>query len=118
MAQSVTLSSVGTAAIVLNPVAKATTVQLTVTSASTGTWGTTTVEFSLDDPTQTPAPTSTWTALSSALAIASSQINAAGGLVWTVLSPINQVRINSTANSTSTTTLTVNVLKALQSVTA
>lgn len=108
MAQSVTLSSVGTAAMVLNPLAKSTTVQLTVPSS-----GVCQIEVSLDDPSIPGGPTSTWTLLSSATAMPSSTVGAAG-LLYTVLSPVGQVRLNSTAVITGGTF----TLKALQSVTA
>jgi len=112
MAQTVTLSSVGTATIVLNPVAKSTTVQLTTVLGSS--LSTVQIDMSLDDPTTTPAPTMTWALLSSAATMGSSLI-AGVGLVYTVLSPIGAVRINSTANAGSSASFT---LKALQSVTA
>ena len=120
MAQSITVTG-GTAAanavtgvIVLNPVAKSTTVQLSATALST-TAGTVQVEMSLDDPSQFGGPTTTWSLLSSATAIASSLV-AATPLTYTVLSPIGQVRINSTTGSTGAGV--TYVLKALQSVTA
>jgi len=112
MAQTVTLSSVGTATIVLNPVAKSTTVIL---SASTGSsLSTIQVDVSLDDPSETPAPTMTWALLSSA-ATMSTSLMSSNPLVYTVLSPIGAVRLNSTANAGSSAVFT---LKALQSVTA
>ena len=107
MAQSVTLSSVGTAAIALNPVAKSTTVMLTAASS-----GAVQLDFSLDDPTIPGGPTTTWALLSSAASINSSNLSA--GLVYTVLTPIAQVRINSTALVAGGSY----TLKALQSVTA
>jgi hypothetical protein len=107
MAQSVTLSSVGTATIILNPVSRSTTVGLiTGTAASTGT---VTVEFTLDDPTIVGGPSLSWFTLSSGAAMLSSNVT---NLVYTVLSPIGGVRINSTANNNTWT------LKALQSVIA
>ncbi len=109
MAKSITLSSVGTAAIILDPTAKATTVQL---SASSSGVSTVQVEMTLDDPTLVGGPTLTWTLLSSASAITSSNNVFGAGLVWTVLSPLGGVRINSSVNAT------VFTLKALQSVTA
>ena len=107
MAQSVTLSSVGTAQIVLNPIAKSTTVMLSAGTA--GSTGAVTLEMSLDDPTIPGGPTTTWAVLSSGSAMLSSNVTS---LVYTVLSPIGMVRINSTANNNTWT------LKALQSVTA
>lgn len=107
MAQTVTLSSVGTATIALNPVAKTTTVMLiTGTAASTGA---VTVEMTLDDLNQTSGPTVAWGTMSSGAAMLSSNVT---NLVYTVLSPIGGVRVNSTANNNTWT------LKALQSVTA
>ena len=112
MAQSVSLSTVGTATIVLNPVSKSTTVLL---SASTGSsLSTIQVDFSIDDPSIPGGPTTTWALLSSAASMGSSTITG-NGLVWTVLSPICQVRLNSTAIVASSAVFT---LKALQSVTA
>lgn len=109
MAQITTLSSVGTSTpIILNPNSKCTTVQVSVTATSSGNF---TVQYTLDDPSTTPAPTVTWTALSSNFS--SSTIEAAGGATYTVLSPLGGVRIISTA--VTTTTFTV---KTLQSVTA
>jgi len=110
MAQSVTLSSVGTAAIILNPVAKSTTVQLIFSSS-----GTISVEMTLDDPTIVGGPSVTWSLLSSAAAMQSSTAGTTAGLVYTVLSPLGGVRLNST---TGTTTGGPFTLKALQSVSA
>ncbi len=120
MAQTVTLSGSTTAAgaaattptIVLNPVSKSTTITLNTVFAST-TAGTIRVEYSLDDPTIPGGPATTWALLSSAAAITSSLSD---GLSWTVLSPIGQVRLNSTGGSTAG--VSVYTLKALQSVTA
>lgn len=110
MAQSTTLSSAGTATLVLNPVSKSTTVMMTATGTSTGTIQ---VEYSLDDPSIFGGPTTTWALLSSAAAMTSSTVGA-NPLSWTVLSPIGQVRLNSSAMNTGN----VITLKALQSVTA
>jgi hypothetical protein len=107
MAQSVTLSSVGTASIILNPVCRTTTVMLSAGTA--GSTGAVTLELSLDDPTIPGGPTATWGLLSSGSAMLSSNVTS---LVYTVLSPIGGVRINSSANNNTWT------LKALQSVTA
>lgn len=107
MAQAITLSSVGTATIVLNPVARSTTVMLSAGTA--GSTGAVTIEMSLDDPTIPGGPTTTWGTLSSGAAMLSSNVT---NLVYTVLSPIGMVRINSTANNNTWT------LKALQSVSA
>jgi hypothetical protein len=68
--------------------------------------------MTLDDPTQLGGPSLTWALLSSAAAITSSNNVFGTGMVWTVLSPIGGVRINSSAIAT------VFTLKALQSVTA
>ena len=107
MAQSVTLSSVGTGTIILNPISKSTTVMLSAGTA--GSTGAVTLELSLDDPTLVGGPTATWGLLSSGSAMLSSNVTS---LVYTVLSPIGGVRINSSANNNTWT------LKALQSVTA
>jgi len=109
MAQSVTLSSAGTATMVLNTQAKSTTVQLSVTSASSGN---SQIEVSLDDPSIPGGPSTTWSLLSSATAIDSSNIFTTA-LLYTVLSPIAQVRIKS-----STMGVGPVILKALQSITA
>lgn len=109
MAQSITLSSLGTAAMVLNPVSRSTTVMLTVTGGTS--LSVVTVEMSLDDPTIPGGPTTTWSPLSSGAAMLSSALTS--GLVYTVLSPIGQVRINSSLN-----TSTVYTLKTLQAVSA
>jgi hypothetical protein len=110
MAISATLTSTtGTATCVLNPVAKATTIQLTLTASSTGAMQ---LEVSLDDPTIVGGPTATWSLLSSGSAMLSSNIGgSAGGLTYSFLTPVGGVRINSTANSGTA------ILKALQSVT-
>lgn len=107
MAQVTSLSSTGTATIVLDPVPRTTSCILTVTSGSSG--GVVTVEASLDDFSATPAPTATWAPISSGSAMLSSNVT---GYLYTVLSPIGGVRINSTAIGNATFTL-----KALQSVT-
>jgi hypothetical protein len=110
MALTVTLSSVGTATMYLNPVAKATTVQLTASSSQVATVQ---LDMTLDDPSTTPAPTIAWSLLSSAAAIVSSNSLPGVGLVYTILSPIGGVRINSSTNASPV----VFTLKALQSVT-
>jgi hypothetical protein len=108
MALSATLSSTnGTAAITLNPLAKSTTVMLTGLTAATS--GAVQIDMSLDDPTIPGGPTTTWAVLSSGAAMLSSNVTS---LVYTVLSPIGQVRVNSSANNNTWT------LKALQSITA
>jgi len=112
MALSTTLSSSsGTSTIVLNPVAKSTTVILTL--STTGSSGVVQVDMSLDDPTIFGGPSATSAVLSSGTAMLSSAL-AIGGLAYTVLSPIGMVRINSSANNTTNTF----TLKALQSVSA
>jgi hypothetical protein len=108
MAQSITLSSVGTAAMILNPVAKSTTFQLVVPSS-----GVVSVEVTLDDPTIYGGPSTTWTLLSSGAAMASSTVGT-GGLIYTVLSPLGGARLNSSVNGAGGTF----TLKALQSVSA
>jgi hypothetical protein len=113
MAQTVTLSSAGTAALVLNPVAKSTTVMLSASIASSNTAAQ--IEMSLDDPTIQGGPTATWALMSSASGMVGSSATSALSVVYTILSPIAQVRINSSATAASSNTWT---LKALQSVTA
>lgn len=109
MAQVTTLSSLGTSdAILLNPVSKSTTVQITVASASSG--SNIYVQYTLDDPSTTPAPTVTWAPISSAMV--SSNVDGVG-VMYTVLSPLGGLRLSSTTTVTGTVTL-----KALQSVTA
>jgi len=103
-------SSTGTAIIPLNPLAKSTTVLFTV--GTSGSTGAVQIDMSLDDPSQLGAGTATWAVMSSGAAMLSSNITT--GLVYTVLSPVGMVRINSTANNTSNTF----TLKALQSITA
>lgn len=107
MAQTVTLSSVGTATIILDPVPRTTSVQISASAVSS--LSTALIEVTLDTPGTTPAPTLAWTALSSAML--GSSVVVAGGF-YTVLSPIGGVRINSTTAGVTWT------LKALQSVTA
>lgn len=111
-------ASAGTATgtIVLDPVAKSTTIIFTVVNSASTTQGLSQVEYSLDDPSALGAATTTWALLSSATAIASSVV-AATPLSWTVLSPIGMVRVNSTQGSTGVAPPSY-TLKALQSVTA
>src|SRR5882724_2049703 len=109
MAQVVTLSSVGTAAMILNPVAKSTTVILSGAVAASS--GGVQIELTLDDPTIVGGPSITWGLLSSAAGMNSYAL--LNGLVYTVLSPIGGVRINSSALTATTWTL-----KALQSISA
>jgi|SRR6516164_5927937 hypothetical protein len=115
---STTLSSVGTSpAIILDPVKRTTSVQLTVTSGSCGTFG---VQYTLDDPSSFGATgatgaagTATWAALSTSIAIVSSTtLEPVGGLTWTVLSPLGGLRLFSSALGGGVTY----TLKALQSV--
>ena len=115
MASQITsLSSAGTSpGIVLNPVSKATTLQLTVSSSAGS--GTCQIQMTLDDPSTTPAQSLTWSVISSASAMATGTgVFDVGGLTYTVVTPIGGVRIQSTANATPVTL----TLKALQSVTA
>jgi len=109
MAQSVTLSSVGTATMALNPVAKSTTLIL----ATTVTSGFAQIDVSLDDPSIPGGPTATWALASSAVTMPATTWGTAG-LIYTILSPVAQVRITSTAAVTGGSF----TLKALQSVTA
>jgi len=112
LSATVTTSSGGTGVIALNPLAKSTTVQLTLTSCSSGAVQ---IDMSVDDPSIPGGPSTTWSLLSSGAAMLSSNIGGSnGGLIYTVLSPIAQVRINSTQSATSATM----TLKALQSITA
>src|SRR5512139_394118 len=104
---STTLSSAGVSgSLVLDPVKRATTVQITATSASSATIF---VQYSLDDPSITPAPTMVWANLSSAIAS-----SAAGdvGQLYSVVSPLGALRISSSTFTSGTQTL-----KALQAVT-
>ena len=112
MAGITTLSaSAGTSTpIALNPVAKATTVLLSLSVV--GSTGAVTVEASLDDPSIPGGPSATWASISSGIAMLSSNIS--DGLIYTILSPISMVRINSTANNTSNT-FTLKALQAIQS---
>lgn len=110
-AQATTLSSLGVSTpIMLNPVFKTTTIQITASSGSSG--SNIFAQYTLDDPTSTPAPTISWANLSSAIAT-SSGIDLAGGVLYTVLSPLGGLRLSSTTAVSGTITL-----KALQSVTA
>lgn len=111
MAQSTTLSSVGvSAAIALNPVAKSTTLILTLASS-----GTVSIEVSADDPSIPGGPTTTWALASSAVSMASSTLGSTlTGIIYTILSPVAQARIRS-SSIVSGDSFT---LKALQSVTA
>jgi hypothetical protein len=113
MAQTVTLSSAGTATIILNPLAKSTTVMLSASIASSNTAAQ--IEMSLDDPTIPGGPTATWALMSSASGMVGSSATSALAVVYTILSPIAAVRINSSATAASSNTWT---LKALQSITA
>ena len=113
--QSISLSSVGTAILALNPVAKSTTLILTSASSAVGTAQ---IDISADDPSAlTLAGLSstniTWALASSGAAMVSSNGIFPNGLVYTILSPVAMARINSSANTSLTLTL-----KALQSVTA
>lgn len=109
MAQSAILSSAGTATIILNPTAKATTVGLVQTTTGSAS-SVIQVEMTLDDPTTTPAPTMAWFLLSSGTAMTSST---SLSLIYTVTSPIGGVRLNSSAVVASSASFT---LKALQSI--
>src|SRR5678815_4258243 len=107
MAQSVSVatstSAAVTAQLVLNPLMRSTTVILTGTGATSSN-STVQLETSLTDPSAIPlgGPAATWALLSSATGMASSAV-AASGLIYTVLSPIGAVRINSTSGSTGGT---------------
>ncbi len=108
--QYTTLSSVGTSSgIILNPVAKKTTVQL---SASANSSFDVTIQVTLDDPTSLSTTAVTWTGLSTTH-YSSLALTAADGILLFIDSPIGGLRISS-----STLTATTLTLKALQSVTA
>lgn len=109
MAQVVTLSSAGTATMILNPVARTTSVLLSQSVASSS--STVSIEVTLDDPTSTPAPTLAWALLSSGAQMSSSV--AALSLLYTVTAPIGGVRLNASSVVASSVVYT---LKALQSV--
>lgn len=107
MAQSTTISSAGTStAILLDPKLKTTTIQ--VTAASGSSVASVFVQFTLDDPTTTPAPTVSWANLSSAIAT-STGVDL--GVIYTVLSPLGGLRLSSSGLGNTVT------LKSLQSVT-
>jgi hypothetical protein len=106
--RTVTLSSVGTSAMVLDPNAKSTTLILTISSSAVGACN---VDISLDDPSTTPAPTLTWAVASSGANMTSSVVFDTG-LIYTILSPVGGARIRSSVIANVIT------LKALQSVTA
>jgi len=120
MAQSVTISASTSVAVtgtlVLDPKMRSTTVILTGTGATSSN-STVQIETSLADPTAIAlgGPAATWALLSSGTAMASSAV-AASGLIYTVLSPISMVRVNSTIGSTGG--VYSFTLQALQSVTA
>lgn len=102
-------STNGSATMLLNPVAKATTVQLQLAAASTGA---VTLNMTLQDPSNISGVTPVWALLSSGAAMLTSEVQANGGLVYTVLSPIGGLQVVSTANNGTI------YLSALQSVTA
>lgn len=105
-----TLSSAGVStAIILDPVKKATTIQLTATSGSSGT---NFIQYTLDDPTAQPTPTVTWANLSSAIASSAVDTTVPGGVIVTVLSPLGGLRISSSTYTSGTISL-----KALQTIT-
>jgi hypothetical protein len=115
-ALTVTLSSAGVSpsVIILNPVLKATSVQLSVTAGSIGT---NFIQYTLDDPTQQQTlgvfTTPVWANLSSA--VTSAGIDPAtgqGGIMYSVLTPIGGLRISSSTYTGGTVTL-----KALQAIT-
>ncbi len=111
MAQATTLSSLGVSTpIILNPVLKTTTVQVTADTGSGSSGAGVIVQFTLDDPTLTPAPSIAWANLSSAILVSTSATTA--GAVYTVLSPLGGLRLSSSNTVSGTITL-----KSLQSVT-
>ncbi len=109
-AQSTTISSLGVSpVIILNPVLKTTTLQVTGNGSSgAGVF----VQFTLDDPTTTPAPTISWANLSSAI-IVSTGAGVDANTIYTVLSPLGGLRLSS-SNAITGSGIT---LKSLQSVT-
>lgn len=112
MAQTATLTSCGTSSVIdLNPNAKETVMQLTVSAGSTGA---TTIQVSLDDPNGALGVT-TWGSLSSA--VNSSGIDGIGA-TYTVLSPISAVRLSGvTTSSSGGVFIGTSTLKVIQSVT-
>lgn len=107
---STTLSSAGTSAsLVCDPVKRTTTIQVTATSGSSATLF---VQYSLDDPTITPAPTMVWANLSSAIASSAVDVSVPGGQLYSVLSPLGALRLSSSTFTSGTQTL-----KVLQAVT-
>src|SRR5262245_46885855 len=101
----VTLSSVGSAFLPLNPTAKATTCQVTLTSCSTGTVS---LYMTTVDPSASfigGSTTIVYTLLSCALAVTTSAIggqSSAGlgtGLTYSVLSPLTGLLLVSTATN-------------------
>jgi len=105
--RTTTLSSAGVSTgMILDPVRRTTTVQMTATAASSATIF---IQYTLDDPGTTPAPTVVWANLSSAIAS-----SAAGdtGVMYSVMSPLGGLRISSSTYTSGTQTL-----KALQAVT-
>jgi len=112
MAQTVTLSSSGNSATIdLNPVAKETIFQVTVSAGSSGL---TYIQCSLDEPNVNTSAL-TWANLSSA--IASSAADGGLGSLLTILSPVSAVRLAGAQSSAGGTYNTTATLKVLQSVT-
>lgn len=110
-ALATTLSSAGVSTgMILDPVKKATTIQLTATSGSSATIF---IQYSLDDPTSIATGSSVvWANLSSAIASSAVDTAVPGGVIYTVLSPLGGLRLSSSTYTSGTQTL-----KALQSVT-
>jgi hypothetical protein len=81
-----------------------------LTQTTTTSTGAVQIDMTLDDPTIFGGPSLTWGVLSSGAAMLSS--NVGFSLVYTVLSPIGGVRINSSAIGAPWT------LKTLQSISA
>lgn len=100
---SVTLSSVGTATIPLDPIAKQTGVAVVYPLSSNA------VVYSIDGTMNDPMrETVSWFLISSSPATSS----AAGSQFNTVLSPLHAVRLNITTASTSATALTFTALQS------
>ncbi len=103
-------STPGAATLILDPKAKATTVQIGLASSSSGY---VTLNMTLADPTQVANNTAYWTAISSAVSMATSQVGGVGGnLIYSILVPCGGVQIYSSGTNG------VIYLSALQSVTA
>jgi hypothetical protein len=119
MAQSITLSSSGASSqfIVLNPVFNETTMQITVTSGSSGLIF---LQYTLDPPTLTGTAAGAITQTGATWGTISSAINSSGldpgGTTYTVLTPLAGVRLFGSSNALAAFNTTA-TLKVLQSIT-